>query len=242
MSPYAFDKCPERPANIEQILAGLDRYNPETTETFREYVNVQCEEKFFDTFACLALLKLYQFNPNLLVPETVTNILVKALTVFPSPAFSLCLALLPPSTAPYGSSSSIPMTEFTESVQKLTKLSTLLESAQYETFWATLDSDDLYADLYSDVAGFEDLVRIRIAGEAGKAYREIDLNVLSGWLDLRGEQLSKFVTTACGWSVDGEKVKIPSNTENEARSEVKGEHLSIQSFGRVLRRGLEAPA
>lgn len=27
----------------------------------------------------------YQFNPHLLQPETVTNILAKALTVFPSP-------------------------------------------------------------------------------------------------------------------------------------------------------------
>lgn len=57
--PYAFDKCPERPANIEQILNGLDRYNPETTTIFQEYVSTQCEEKFFDSYACLALLKLY---------------------------------------------------------------------------------------------------------------------------------------------------------------------------------------
>jgi hypothetical protein len=58
MAP-AFDKCKERPAQIDTILNGLDRYNPETTEIFREYVNQQCEEKFFDAYACLALLKLY---------------------------------------------------------------------------------------------------------------------------------------------------------------------------------------
>jgi hypothetical protein len=49
--PQAFDKCKERPAHIEQILNGLDRYNPETTTTFQEYVNQQCEEKFFDVYA-----------------------------------------------------------------------------------------------------------------------------------------------------------------------------------------------
>lgn len=53
-----FDKCKERPSHIEEILNGLNRYNPETTTTFQEYVNQQCEEKFFDTYACLALLKL----------------------------------------------------------------------------------------------------------------------------------------------------------------------------------------
>jgi len=56
--PYSFDKCPERPANIEQILNGLDRYNPETTTIFQEYVEKQCEEKFFDCYSSLALLKL----------------------------------------------------------------------------------------------------------------------------------------------------------------------------------------
>ena len=109
-------------------------------------------------------------------------------------------------------------------------------------FWSTLDSDDVYADLYSDVAGFEDLIRIRIAGEVGKTFREVDLQVLSAWLDLRGETLTKFVQTACGWSVTGDKVKIPSNSENEARAEVKGERVGVEQFGRVFRRGMEAPA
>ncbi|MCO6716954.1 CSN8/PSD8/EIF3K family protein, partial [Streptomyces sp. CHB19.2] len=80
--------------------------------------------------------------------------------------------------------SSIPTTDFAESIQKLTHLSTLLESAQYALFWSTLASDDLYADLCADVAGFEDLIRIRVAGEVGKAFREIDLEVLGSWLDL----------------------------------------------------------
>lgn len=172
-----------------------------------------------------------------------TNILVKALTVFPSPAFSLSLALLPPSTIPFHTNATtIPTTDFTESIQKLTKVSTLLESAQYDAFWTTLDSDDLYADLYSDVVGFEDLVRIRIAGEVGKTFRSVDLDVLSTWLDLRGEALSKFAQTACGWKVDGQEVRIPSNSENEAKSEVKGERVSVEQFGRVFRRGFEAPA
>lgn len=186
----------------------------------------------------------YQFNPHLLHPETVTNILVKALTVFPSPAFSLSLALLPPSSIPFSDakSTNLPITDLTESIQKLTRLSSLLESAQYDVFWSTLDSDDLYADLVSDTAGFEDLIRIRIASEVGKAFREVDLQVLSEWLDLRSEALTKFVQTACGWKVHGEKAEIPSNAENEAKSEVKGERVGVEQFGRIFRRGLESPA
>lgn len=92
------------------------------------------------------------------------------------------------------------------------------------------------------MAGFEDLIRIGIAGEVGKTFREIDLGVLSIWLDLKGETLTKFVTTACGWKVDGKTVAIPANADNEARAEVKGERVGIDMFSRVIRRGLEQPA
>lgn len=54
----AFDKCETRPAHIEAILNGLDRYNPETTTVFQDYVSQQCEDRSFDCYANLALLKL----------------------------------------------------------------------------------------------------------------------------------------------------------------------------------------
>ncbi|EAU38308.1 conserved hypothetical protein [Aspergillus terreus NIH2624] len=249
----AFDKCETRPANIDAILNGLDRYNPETTTVFQDYVVQQCEDRTFDCYANLALLKLYQFNPHLLQPETVTNILAKALTVFPSPAFSLCLALLPAHTQPFPATNdeaqaASQTSDFVESVQKLARLSTLLESAQYAQFWSTLNSDDLYADLVADVAGFEELVRIRIAVEVGKTFREITADVLEQWLDLRSrEALEKFVVEVCSWELDksapaGTVVKVPTNKENEARSEVKSERVGIEQFGRVLRRGFEQAA
>lgn len=189
----------------------------------------------------------YQFNPHLLQPDTVTNVLAKALTVFPSPAFSLCLALLPAHTQPFPTTTEAKAasqtSDFVESVQKLSLLSTLLESAQYTQFWSTLNSDDLYADLTADVAGFEELVRIRIAVEVGKAFRSIAPDALEQWLDLRGrEALDKFVTDVCGWKVDGAIVRVPTNKENEARSEVKSERVGFDMFGRVVRRGFEQPA
>lgn len=54
----AFDKCETRPAHIDVILNGLDRYNPETTTVFQDYVAQQCEDRSFDLYASLALLKL----------------------------------------------------------------------------------------------------------------------------------------------------------------------------------------
>ena len=55
----SFDYSPDRPENIEAILNGLDRYNPEVTSTLQEYVVQQCENQTYDCYANLALLKLY---------------------------------------------------------------------------------------------------------------------------------------------------------------------------------------
>jgi hypothetical protein len=58
-SSYGFDYAEERPGHIDQILNGLDRYNPETTSIFQDYVMEQCEKRTYDIYANLALLKLY---------------------------------------------------------------------------------------------------------------------------------------------------------------------------------------
>lgn len=61
MATTAFDKSDARPAHIDAILNGLDRYNPETTTVFQDYVVQQCEDRTFDCYANLALLKLYVY-------------------------------------------------------------------------------------------------------------------------------------------------------------------------------------
>ena len=54
----SFDSAQDRPSNIDDILNGLDRYNPETTIVFQDYVTQQCEDRTYDCYANLALLKL----------------------------------------------------------------------------------------------------------------------------------------------------------------------------------------
>ena len=65
----SFDYSPDRPENIEAILNGLDRYNPETTSTFQEYVAQQCENQTYDCYGNLALLKLYVFDHSIRYTE-----------------------------------------------------------------------------------------------------------------------------------------------------------------------------
>ncbi|QSZ31294.1 hypothetical protein DSL72_000857 [Monilinia vaccinii-corymbosi] len=241
-----FDFAPDRPDHIDAILNGLDRYNPETTNIFQEYVTLQCEEKTYDCYANLALLKLYQFNPHLTKDETITNILVKSLTVFPSPDFSLALHLLPPHIlTPISSSSALPAAgdaPLSEAVQKLAVLNTLLSSANYSQFWSTLDSDDLYADLIADVSGFEELIRIRIASTISQSVREIATSELENWLGMNGEAFEKFIKEVCGWTIENGIVIVPLNKENEAKGTVVRENVKIEQFSRVIKRAYEQPA
>ncbi|KXT15488.1 hypothetical protein AC579_3373 [Pseudocercospora musae] len=239
--PFAFDQCPERPESMDQILNGLDRYNPETTTVFQEYVAQQCENQTYDCYANLALLKLYQFNPHLSHAETTTNVLVKSLTVFPSPDFSLALALLPPYVL-QTTTDKQPSGSLTEAVQHLSKLHDQLNNAQYRDFWDTFESDDLYSDLCADVVGFEDTMRIRIAVVVSQCMQQVGREVLEGWLNVSGAKFENFVKEVCGWYIEGDQVKVPLNKENEARSVVQRETVNFGQFGRMVKRAYEQPA
>ena len=170
----------------------------------------------------------YQFNPHLSREETITAILVKTLTVFPSPDFSLCLHLLPPATFAIPTRNGPDPSTLAESVQKLTVLNNLLSRADYATFWGTLRSDDLYADLVAEVVGFEELMRVRIAATVSQAMREVEKAILEDWLDLRGEAFNKFVGDVCGWKVERSgMVNVPPNKENEAKGTVVRENVKF---------------
>ena len=197
------------------------------------------------------MLPRYQFNPHLTRDEPTTNILVKALTVFPSPDFSLLLHLLPPHIlSPTSTSSASGPTPaagdapLSEAVQKLSLLNSLLEQANYSGFWATLDSDDLYADLIADVNGFEELMRVRIASCVGQGCREVERGVCEGWLNLSGKDFEGFVTEICGWGVDDSDgstavIRIPVNKENEAKGTVVREEVRFDREFHLLSGGDE---
>jgi translation initiation factor 3 subunit K len=156
------------------------------------------------------------------------------------------LHLLPPHIlTPISASSALPAAgdaPLSEAVQKLSVLNNLLGQANYATFWNTLDSDDLYADLIADVSGFEELIRIRIALTISQSVREIERPVLESWLGMQGQAFEKFITGVCGWDIDNGIIKVPLNKENEAKSTVLRENVKMEQFARVIKRAYEQPA
>ncbi|KAL1873605.1 hypothetical protein VTK73DRAFT_847 [Phialemonium thermophilum] len=231
---------PERPEFIRNIIGGLERYNPEAAGTLEAYLQQQCEEKFCDCNANRALLKLYQLNPDRMKDEVITNILVKAMTQFPSSQFDLALHLLSPSVSNPGPSAT---SELAEAVSKLRALNAQLEGAQYALFWATMDSDDLYADLTTDIAGFDEMIRLRIAQLVSEAYREVQLRVLEEWLGMDEADVKRFVVETCGWKLGADGlVQIPRNVDNEAKKSEIREDVNVDMFARVIRRSWEETA
>lgn len=93
-------------------------------------------------------------------------------------------------------------------------------------------SDDLYADLVSEVSGFEELMRVRIASMVSQSVREVERAILEEWLDVRLEGFERFVGEVCGWEIEGDVVKVPLNKENEAKGTVVRENVK---FDRKLR-------
>lgn len=208
-----------------------------------------CQKKpaLNDADVCLfhLLPHRYQLNPDRIKDDIITNALVKAMTEFPSPQFNLAMHLLSPSVASpaaAAASNNTVSTELAEAVSKLRALNNQLEGAQFARFWVTLDSDDLYADLTTDIAGFEETVRVRIAQLISHAFREIQLPLLEQWLGLSEDAARQFVTETCGWNIEGATVQIPTNAENEAKKTEIREDVNIEMFARVIRRSWEETA
>jgi translation initiation factor 3 subunit K len=163
------------------------------------------------------------------------------MTLFPSSQFDLALHLLPPTLLNPGANAT---SELGEAVTKLRALNAQLEGAQYARFWATMDSDDLYADLTTDIAGFEEMIRVRIAQLVGQAFRDIPVSLLEAWLGMDDEaEVKKFVIETCGWKVSAEGIaQVPKNIENEAKKAEIREDVSVDMFARVIRRSWEETA
>ncbi|ROT37951.1 winged helix DNA-binding domain-containing protein [Sodiomyces alkalinus F11] len=157
------------------------------------------------------------------------------MTQFPSAQFALALHLINPSAAAQG--------ELAEAVAKLRTLNSQLEGAQYARFWNAVDGDDLVADLIADIAGFEDMIRQRIAVLVSQAFREVSLTQLESWLGLSTDATTQFVTEVAGWKVgESGTVSIPSNPDNEAKKTEIREDVNVEMFSRVIRRSWEEVA
>jgi len=70
-------------------------------------------------------------------------------------------------------------------------------------------------------------MRVRIAATVSQAVREVDRSILESWLNLDGGDFEHFVGSVCGWNLDGAKIKVPINKDNEAKGTVVRENVKF---------------
>ncbi|EJD04150.1 ARM repeat-containing protein [Fomitiporia mediterranea MF3/22] len=222
-----------RPELIENLVSGVDRYNPSNVSILEDYLYHQIRSNEYDCLANLAILKLYQFNPALYNPDVIINVLIKALTAVPFPDFNLCIALLGerPVTSNLDEPDPLP-----ELLPTLTILHDLLLQCRFPAFWTLFKSEELASlrENYTvECAGFEDSIR-KVAIKAVKAaFKKIGVDRLSTYLDLKGEDLVDYLSHL-GWEINGSVVSIPPNPDNQVEATVVRENIQLSQLSKII--------
>lgn len=122
----------QRPAEIDEILATLKRYDAAVIKDLEDYLLQQYTGDFSDLNSNLALLKLYELGDEASVEREAATIkiLIKGLVEFVDQDFTLYLHLLPP----FALSSETP---YSTKIQNLIALYELLIINKFEEFVAT---------------------------------------------------------------------------------------------------------
>ncbi|KAI0053293.1 ARM repeat-containing protein [Auriscalpium vulgare] len=232
---------PKRPELIENLVSGVDRYNPSNVGILEDYLYHQIRSQEYDCLANLAILKLYQFNQDLYNPDVIVNILVKALTSVPFPDFNLSIALLDERLPSANPDEPDPLPTL---LPHLTSLHSLLQQCRFPAFWALYRSDELESlrDNYTvEVVGFEDSIRDVAVRAVKAAFQRIGSKRLSSYLDLEGADLEEYVTRI-GWRLDSSTgvVELPPNPDNQISSTVVQEDIKLPQLSKVISHAISA--
>ncbi|CAL1696009.1 unnamed protein product [Somion occarium] len=226
---------PTRTELIENLVSGVDRYNPNNVGILEDYLYHQIRSQEYDCLANLAILKLYQFNPDLYNPDVVINILIKALTAYPFPDFNLCISLLDERPFPANPDEPDPLPSL---LPVLTSLYNLLQQCRFPAFWALYRSDkaESLRDNYTvECVGFEDSVREVVIRAVTPAFKRIGTDRLSTYLDLSGDDLTAYIEKL-GWSLDAESgvATLPLNPDNQIVSTVVQENIQLPQLTKII--------
>lgn len=185
--------------SVDQLLVGIERYNPEHLSTLEKYVEVQCAENVYDLEANLAVLKLYQFHQNYNMTIT-SQILLKALTNFPHTDFILCKCLLSKDLCKENP------------IDQIIYLADLLESCEFTQFWSRMHT---IPDLFLNIEGFNDSIRKFVCHVVGITFQTIDKKLLSELLDGIDDSNLRLWVKKYGWKeLENGYIFIANQDEN----------------------------
>ncbi|KAF5377662.1 hypothetical protein D9615_005252 [Tricholomella constricta] len=220
---------------IEDLVSGVDRYNPSNVSILEDYLYHQIRSEEYDCLANLAILKLYQFNPELYNPDVVVNILLKALTACPLPDFNLCISLLDERTVSANLDEPDPLPSL---LPILKGLHSLLYRCRFPAFWTAYRSEELETlrDNYTvECVGFENAVREVAIRAVKAAFTQISTERLGSYLELTGTDLQAYIQKL-GWTIDASSsvISIPPNPDNQIEATIVQESISLPQLTKVI--------
>ncbi|KAK8858529.1 eukaryotic translation initiation factor 3 subunit K [Kwoniella newhampshirensis] len=223
---------------IHELIHGVDRYNPTNLPLMEEYLAAQVKEGHYDLLANLAILKLYQFNPQHSNPDVIINILLKSLAAtVHGPDFNLCLGVLREPTAilhdiESDDESLVVVMPFLQDLHELSR------TCQFRKFWSEFNDDSEAANIIrtryiQQFASYLDSLRLIFSISCASCFSRISFVQLSRWLDLPSNKVGEWCSKI-GWSLEGETAVIPKNGDNDVKAGVVRENVQLNQLTRLV--------
>nr|VZI06530.1 unnamed protein product [Spirometra erinaceieuropaei] len=169
---------------IHRLIQGIEGYNPKHLPLLEKHLAWQIKENEYDFEANLAMLRLYQFNPELFNVDAVRLILLKAVANLPYTDITLCKYLIQTDRL------------MEEPLCKIVELGNLLETCQFHKFWEALEENPEVAGSISD---WESSVRSFIAYVIDTTYQRISKSLLMSLLNITSDDDLELVLKAQKW-------------------------------------------
>ncbi|XP_065357288.1 eukaryotic translation initiation factor 3 subunit K [Calliphora vicina] len=203
---------------IQEMLACIERYNPDHLKTLEAYIEDQAKNNTYDLEANLAVLKLYQFNPHMLNFDITYTILLKSLTSLPHTDFVMAKCLL------------LPQQMKNETVQTIIELADILERADFTLFWQRAEVNK---SIFRHIQGFHDSIRKFVCHVVNITFQTIRRDLLKEMLGgIEDSSVDKWMKQY-GWKREGNLVIVASQDEKIKTKNIT-EKIEFDNLGGLM--------
>ncbi|EIW73678.1 eukaryotic translation initiation factor 3 subunit K [Tremella mesenterica] len=223
---------------IRDLIHGVDRYNPSNLSFMEDYLASQVQDGSYDLLANLAILKLYQFNPQLSNPDVIINILLKSLSASVNGSdFNLSMSLLREPAAILHDIESDDA-RFMILIPFLTHLHDLIRNCRFAAFWSEFNGGSegatiLRAAYLPQHPHLIPTLRVRFATSIASSFSRISLIRVQRWLDLSESDINDWCASV-SWGIEGSDAVIPKNGDNDVKAGVVRENVELSQLTKLI--------
>lgn len=204
---------------VAAMLKGIEKYNPNHISTLEKYVEIQSKENAYDLEANLAVLKLYQLNPERFNMDITCQILLKALTNLPHTDFVLCKCLLNDQLMHEGS------------IPQIMYLADILEQCEFQHFW---DRVHTMGDVCDRIVGFQDSIRKFVCHVVGITFQTIDKSLLAQLLGGVDDTTLKHWVKKYGWKEESKSLIFIANQDENIKTKNITEKIDLENVAGLM--------